>query len=117
MKRVLLISTLILLVACAAPIVPAAPVTITFFKRGYTEGGLDTTSVTNALAVKAFEQTHPNIKVKIIGIPWTAEGTAQLEAALSARTGINVLSVNTSDLPRFARAGWLSRLPRQGPRG
>ena len=108
MKRVLLISTLILLVACAAPIVPAAPVTITFFKRGYTEGGLDTTSVTNALAVKAFEQTHPNIKVKIIGIPWTAEGTAQLEAALSARTGINVLSVNTSDLPRFARAGWLA---------
>ncbi len=99
---------LLLLIGCAAPIVPGTPVTITFYKRGYTDGGTDTTSVTNALAVKAFEQTHPNIKVKIVGIPWTADGTAQIEAALSAHTGINVLSVNTSDLARFARAGWLA---------
>jgi len=107
-RFVCLITVLLLLVACAAPVAPTAPVTITFYKRGYTEGGTDTTSVTNAQAVKVFEQTHPNIKVKIVGIPWTAEGTAQLETALAAHTGINVLSVNTVDLPRFARAGWLA---------
>ena len=107
-RYVLIMTSLALIVSCAAPGVPAAPITITFYKRGYTEGGTDTTSVTNAQAVQAFERTHPNIKVKIVGIPWTAEGTAQLEAALSARTGINVLSVNTADLARFVRAGWLA---------
>lgn len=107
-RYVLIMTSLVLIVSCAAPGVPAAPITITFYKRGYTEGGTDTTSVTNAQAVQAFERTHPNIKVKIVGIPWTAEGTAQLEAALSARTGINVLSVNTADLARFVRAGWLA---------
>lgn len=107
-RYVLIMTSLALIVSCAAPGVPAAPITITFYKRGYTEGGTDTTSVTNAQAVQAFERTHPNIKVNIVGIPWTAEGTAQLEAALSARTGINVLSVNTADLARFVRAGWLA---------
>jgi len=99
---------LILLAACAAPPASPEPITITFFKRGYTEGGTDTTSVTNAQAVAAFEKAHPGIKVKIVGIPWTAEGTEQLEAALRSHTGINVLSVNTVDLPRFAREGWLA---------
>ncbi len=107
-RCVSLLTSLLLLIGCAVPGTPAAPITITFYKRGYMEGGTDTTSVTNAQAVQAFERTHPNIKVKIVGIPWTADGTAQLEAALSARTGINVLSVNTSDLARFARAGWLA---------
>jgi multiple sugar transport system substrate-binding protein len=103
-----LLVMLIMVTACVAPVAPVAPVIVTFYKRGYTEGGTDTTSVTNAQAVKAFEQTHPNVKVKIIGIPWTAEGTAQLETALAAHTGINVLSVTTVDLARFARAGWLA---------
>lgn len=107
-RCVSLLTSLLLLIGCAVPGTPAAPITITFYKRGYTEGGTDTTSVTNAQAVQAFERTHPNIKVKIVGIPWTAEGTAQLEAALSAHTGINVLSVNTADLARFVRAGWLT---------
>ncbi len=103
-----LLVVLIMLAACIAPTAPAAPVTITFFKRGYTEGGTDTTSVTNAQAIKTFARTHPNINVKIVGIPWTADGTAQLEAALSSHTGINVLSVNATALARFARAGWLA---------
>lgn len=103
-----LLAVLSIITACVAPASPATPVTITFYKRGYTEGGTDTTSVTNVQAVKVFEQTHPDIKVKIVGIPWTAEGTARLETALAAHAGINVLSVNTSDLARFARAGWLA---------
>jgi multiple sugar transport system substrate-binding protein len=98
----------IMTAACATLASPAPPVTITFFKRGYTAGGTDTTSVTNAQAIKAFERTHPNIKVKIVGIPWTAEGTTQLETALSAHTGINILSVDATSLARFARAGWLT---------
>ena len=103
-----LLVVLIMLAACVAPTGPAAPVTITFFKRGYTEGGTDTTSVTNAQAIKTFQRTHPNIKVDIVGIPWTAEGTTQLETALSAHTGLNVLSINAVDLARFVRAGWLA---------
>ena len=100
---------LLMLAACVTPADPsAAPITITFYKRGYTDGGTDTTSVTNALAVKAFERAHPGIKVNIVGIPWTPEGTAQLEAALSAHGGIDVLSINAMDLPRYARADWLS---------
>lgn len=98
----------LLLVGCAVATTPAAPITITFYKRGYTEGGTDTTSVTNAQAVMAFERTHPGIKVNIVGVPWTVEGTQQLEAALRSRSGIHVLSVNASDLPRYARAGWLA---------
>ena len=35
------------------------PVTISFYKRGYAEGGTDITSVTNAKAVEAFEKTKP----------------------------------------------------------
>lgn len=98
-----------LLAACATPTVtPAAPVTITFFKRGYTSDGTDTTSLTNAQAVQAFEKDHPNIKVNLVGIPWTADGTAQLEAALAAHSGINVFSVNMVDLARYARAGLMA---------
>jgi multiple sugar transport system substrate-binding protein len=103
-----LLVVLIMLAGCVAPTVPATPVTITFFKRGYTEGGADSTSTTNAQAVKAFERTHPNIRVNIVGIPWTDDGTAQLETALKSHTGINVLSVDATALARFAHQGWLA---------
>ncbi|MBK7176411.1 MAG: hypothetical protein IPH82_04360 [Chloroflexi bacterium] len=52
--------------------------TITFYKRGYVAGSDDATSLTNAQAVAAFEKTHPNINVEMIGLPWDADGDAQL---------------------------------------
>lgn len=98
-----------LLTACTVLVPqPAAPVTITFYKRGYVEGGTDATSVTNAKAVAAFQKTHPAITVKIVGIPWTTEGTTQLEAALASGTDINVLTLGQADVARFARLGKIS---------
>ncbi|GAB4541305.1 MAG: sugar ABC transporter substrate-binding protein [Anaerolineae bacterium] len=99
-----------LLTACAGPSPSAKPVTITFYKRGYIEGGTDTTSVTNAKAIEVFQKNHPNITVKIVGIPWTLEGTAQLEAALADGTDINVFSIDHPNLAYYARQGKLSNL-------
>lgn len=96
-----------LLAACltVAPETAAGPTTITFYKRGYVDGGADITSATNAKAVEMFEQRHPGIEVDIVGVPWTLEGDAQLLAALESGREINVFSVNPSDLIQFAREG------------
>ncbi len=104
----LLIIAISWLVGCSSPLaqpVAPEPVSITFYKRGYVEGGTDITSVTNAKAVEMFEQRHPDIKVNIVGVPWTLEGDAQLQAALESGQDINVFSVNPDDLIRFAREG------------
>lgn len=128
MKRLFaLISLLVivsqLFVACApaatpAPAKPAAQptaapaksVTITFYQRGYTEGGTDATSVTTAKAIEIFQKNNPNAKVNIVGIPWTAEGDTKLEAALSAKSDINVFRVTSPNLPRYAKQGILSNI-------
>ncbi len=90
---------------------PAAkPVTLTFYQRGYTEGATDATSVTTAKAIEIFQKNYPNVKVNIIGIPWTAEGDTKLEAALSARSDINVFRVTSPNLPRYAKQGVLSNI-------
>lgn len=100
------------LVGCIGPLSQpvAEPVSITFYKRGYVEGGTDITSVTNAKAVEMFEQRHPDIKVNLVGVPWTLEGDAQLQAALESGQDINVFSVNPDDLIQFAREGKVSSL-------
>ncbi len=94
------------------PAQPAAakPVTITFYQRGYTEGGTDATSVTTAKAIEIFQQNNPNIKVNIVGIPWTAEGDTKLEAALAAKSDINLFRVTSPNLPRYAKQGVLSSI-------
>jgi multiple sugar transport system substrate-binding protein len=90
---------------------PAAkPITLTFYQRGYTEGGADATSVTTAKAVELFQKNNPNIKVNIVGIPWTAEGDTKLEAALAAKSDINVFRVTSPNLPRYAKQGILSNI-------
>ncbi len=98
-----------LLTACEARN-PQSPVEITFYKRGYTEGGTDITSTTIAQAVQAFQVANPHIKVNVVGVDWTPEGTALLEQALAERKGINVFSVGSNDLLRLSRAGILSEL-------
>ncbi len=92
----------------AAP--AAKPVTLTFYQRGYTEGGTDATSVTTAKAIEIFQQNNPNVKVNIVGIPWTAEGDTKLEAALAAKSDINVFRVTSPNLPRYAKQGVLSSI-------
>jgi len=96
----------------AAPAEPEAPkpVTITFYQRGYIEGGEDAGSKSTDLAVQKFMEANPHITVKIVGIPWTAEGDTKLEAALSARSDINVFRVTSPNLPRYAKQGILSEI-------
>lgn len=120
MKKLFILATLYLLmiavgglVGCSGPLaLPAAaePVSITFYKRGYVEGGTDITSLTNARAVEMFEQRYPDIKVNIVGVPWSLEGDAQLQTALASGQDINVFSVNPDDLIKFAREGKVSSL-------
>ncbi|NLG70966.1 MAG: sugar ABC transporter substrate-binding protein [Chloroflexi bacterium] len=86
------------------------PVTITFYQRGYVEGGEDAGSVTTAAAVKKFMEDNPHITVNIVGIPWTVEGDTKLEAALAARSDINVFRVTSPNLPRYAKQGILSEI-------
>lgn len=92
----------------AAPPAAPKPVTLTFYQRGYTEGGTDATSVTTAKALEIFEKNNPNVKVNIVGIPWTAEGDTKLEAALAAKSDINIFRVTSPNLPRYAKQGILS---------
>ena len=134
MKRIFTIISLLiiasqLLVACgpaATPVPPTQPaqgsrteptkppapkqVTLTFYQRGYTEGGTDATSVTTAKAIEIFQKANPNVKVNIVGIPWTAEGDTKLEAALAAKSDINVFRVTSPNLPRYAKQGVLSNI-------
>lgn len=96
----------------AEPTKPAAPkqATLTFYQRGYTDGGTDATSVTTAKAVEIFQKANPNTKVNIVGIPWTAEGDTKLEAALAAKADINVFRVTSPNLPRYAKQNILSEI-------
>jgi len=102
----------------AAPPTPAPPtatpapkqVKIIFYQRGYVEGGTDAGTVTTKQAVDLFEKANPTIKVEIVGIPWTAEGDTKLEAALAAKTDINIFRVTSPNLPRYAKQGILSEI-------
>ncbi|MBM3127871.1 MAG: sugar ABC transporter substrate-binding protein [Chloroflexi bacterium] len=108
------------LIACAAPTTapksaeptkaPAQPVTLVFYQRGYTAGGTDAGTVNTDKAVEIFQKNNPNIKINIVGIPWTAEGDTKLEAALAAKTDINVFRVTSPNLPRYAKQGILSEI-------
>jgi multiple sugar transport system substrate-binding protein len=89
---------------------PAKQVTLTFYQRGYVAGGNDATAITTDKAVEVFQKNNPNIKVNIVGIPWTTEGDTKLEAALAAKSDINVFRVTSPNLPRYAKQGVLSNI-------
>jgi multiple sugar transport system substrate-binding protein len=103
-----------------APAAPAEPtkapapavkkIALTFYQRGYVEGGTDAASMTTAKAVDLFMKNNPNVTVSIVGIPWTTEGDTKLEAALAAKSGINVFRVTSPNLPRYAKQGVLSNI-------
>ncbi|MEW5814252.1 MAG: extracellular solute-binding protein [Spirochaetota bacterium] len=83
---------------------------IIFYQRGYVAGGTDAGSVTTAKAIELFEKANPNIKIEIVGIPWTAEGDTKLETALAARSDINIFRVTSVNMPRYAKQGILSEV-------
>ena len=86
------------------------PVTIYYYRRGYDEQGTDASSEKARLIVSSFQKRYPHITVKLVGIPYTPEGTEQLEAALEAREGINVFSVSPGALPDLVRRGIISHV-------
>lgn len=102
----LLVVLSLLLQACGTK--EPAPVTIIYYRRGYIEGGTDAASLKAHAIVDAFQKRYPYITVNIMGIPYTPEGTAQLEAALNSRENINVFSVAPSMLPDLVRRGIIS---------
>lgn len=135
MKRMLVLVSLLVIVAqivtaCAPAPTPVPPppaatsapaaqptkapvakqVTITFYQRGYVSGGTDATAITTDKAVEIFQKNNPNVKVNIVGIPWTTEGDTKLEAALAAKSDINVFRVTSPNLPRYAKQGVLSNI-------
>jgi len=114
LRRLSIIMMTIIMLMSAGPACISNPapknVEISFYKRGYVPGGKDVTSETIAKAVEVFRANHPNITVHIVGVPWTTEGTNQLEAALVSHSGMHVFSVSAIDLARYARAGYLSEL-------
>lgn len=85
------------------------PVTIMYYRRGYVEGGEDAASRKALSIVKAFQKRYPHITVTLVGIPYTPEGTNQLEAALNARE-VNVFSVAPSMLPDLIRRSLISNV-------
>lgn len=111
MKRLSTVGILLtcLLFLVIGPILAQDTTTIVFYQRGYVEGG-DAASIATDEAVAAFEERFPEIDVEIVGIPWTTEGSALLEAALAAGTDINVFRVTNVDVIRYAREGVLSAI-------
>jgi multiple sugar transport system substrate-binding protein len=103
----LLIVLSLLLQACGTK--EPVPVTIVYYRRGYVEGGTDAASLKARAIVDAFQKRYPSITVNIVGIPYTPEGTAQLEAALDARK-LNVFSVAPSMLPDLVHRGIISNI-------
>ena len=102
----LLMIASMMLSACAEP--NKEPVTITFYRRGYVEGGNDPTTTTINSAVESFEERFPYITVDVVGVPYSTEGNAQMDAALEAGVDINVFSVYPAALPDLARRGIVS---------
>lgn len=93
-----------------APTATQKVTNIVFYQRGFVEGGTDAGSVTTKQAVDNFMKNNPTVKVTIVGIPWTAEGDTKLEAALAAKTDINIFRVTSPNLPRYAKQGILANI-------
>ncbi len=109
LNSIFLLVILSLLLSACGPKEPV-PVTINYYRRGYTEGGEDAASLKARLIVESFQKRYPYITVNIVGIPYTPEGTKQLETALETRENINVFSVAPSMLPDLVRRGIISSI-------
>lgn len=102
----LLVTGVFLLTACGGK--DQKPVSISFYRRGYIAGSNDPISSTVDAAVAAFEKRFPYITVSVVGVPYSTEGNAQMEAALERGTDINVLSLYPAMIPDLARRGVIS---------
>lgn len=83
---------------------------ITFYQRGYVEGGRDAATRLTDAAVKEFERRNPGVMVRVVGVPWEKDGELKLRTALLARRRIDLFRLPHDTLPEFIprRGGMLS---------
>jgi multiple sugar transport system substrate-binding protein len=105
--RLLLLAALV--AGLGVPAAAAEPTTIVFYQRGYNEGGADAPSVATRKAVDLFEQANPDVRVQILGLPYSEEGDAKFDAALSSRAP-DLARLTNAQLPGYARRGLLSEV-------
>ena len=84
----------------------AAPIEITFYQRGYVEGGRDAATKLTDTAISEFEKRNPQINVRVVGVPWEKEGDLKLRTALLAHRRIDLFRLPHDTLSAF--------LPRRG---
>lgn len=92
------------------PRIPKKPVSVTFYQRGYSAGATDVTTTTTDQAIALFQKKYPTITVKIVGVPWTAEGDAVIDKVLASRADIHVLRIRSDFLVPYAKKGWLANI-------
>jgi multiple sugar transport system substrate-binding protein len=101
MIRVLVLRSVLIAALCFSAASGARAVEIAFFQRGYVEGGRDAATQLTDAAVAAFEKRNPQIQVRVVGVPWEADGDLKLRAALLARKQIDCFRLAHDQLPAF----------------
>ena len=100
----LFFSPLIVALGCEREVDKAAagdPIEITFYQRGYIQGGMGAATRLTDAAVAAFEQRRPGVKVRVVGVPWGREGDLKLRTAFLARRRIDCFRLAHDQLPAF----------------
>jgi multiple sugar transport system substrate-binding protein len=92
----------------ASTLSPAHAVEIFFHQRGYVENGTGAATTLTDAAVAAFTRDRPDVRVRVVGVPWGKEGDLKLRTALLARRRIDVFRLAHDQLPGFVpRSGRL----------
>lgn len=79
----------------------AKEIEIFFFQRGYVAGSEAAPTVLTDQAVEGFRHLRPDVRVNIVGVPWSREGDLKLRAVLLNRGRIDVFRVTNDQLPAF----------------
>ncbi|MCX5796154.1 MAG: extracellular solute-binding protein [Elusimicrobia bacterium] len=88
----------------------ATQVRIVFYQRGYAAGSTEPPTVATDRALDLFRADNPDIRVDVVGIPYTPEGDARLHAAVASRAGVDLARLTSAEIPRYARQGLLSEI-------
>jgi multiple sugar transport system substrate-binding protein len=95
----------------------SAKQTIVFAVQGGTGGGVGSEGAAGAAEIAAFEQAHPNIKVKVLPLASTSDDARQqVVQYLSAGSATpDVIDSDSSWPANFARARWITPLDKFHP--
>lgn len=79
----------------------AKEIEIYFFQRGYVAGSEAAPTVLTDQAVEGFRTLRSDVRVHVVGVPWSREGDLKLRAVLLNRGRIDVFRVTNDQLPAF----------------